>query len=221
MCDFILEWGLESQSNRKCIIYIIDYRFTEVFEVALLDKVGSLGVTWVEKVVFTILMQIQVWLRWGRAHTWKMASVYWLRESRVQHRQQLLSLQPSPWSHTTQFLPIYLWCSWSAVLPSELRVSAWGQVSLYWPFKRIPGFPAAFCSVWRDKMADFCSQMLWGIFFLALWGWDLSRFRRDLFSWNFPPNSQPLHVGGGQLYLLYQPRHGFFFIFLVIRPLFS
>lgn len=158
-----------------------------------------------------------------------MASVYWLCESRVQHRDN-----SCPYLEATQpSFSLYIsGASWSVVPPLELRVSAWGQVSLQGPFKRIPGSPATFCSMWRDKIANFCSQMLWSVLFLALMLWamepggvlDLSLFRRDLFSWDFPHNSQPLHVGGGQLishlYLPYQLWHGFFIV-LVIEPLFA
>ena len=85
--------------------------------------------------------------------------------------QWRLSLQPLPRSHTAHF-PLYISGTPSpqAVVPPRaqgecLRASG----SVRWPFKRTPGFLAAFCHTWVDGIpADFHRQMPWGLFFPAL-----------------------------------------------------
>lgn len=81
--------------------------------------------------------------------------------------------------------------------------------SVHRTFKRTFGFPVAFLLTLRDRIpTDLHSQMLQGLFFLALkpwlgslvWSWGHSPLRGDLCSLSISQDSQPPQVGAGPAY---------------------
>lgn len=107
--------------------------------------------------------------------------------------------------------------SWATVPPPEPRVSATEWVSLCGgPFTYTPGFPAALCLNWMDRINPrwFLTAMDCGAFSFWLldsglwslvWGCDPWLLGRDLCSWDTPPDSQLPHIGAGPALFMSRP----------------
>lgn len=188
---------------------------------------GATGV-----MVFTRLMLILIWQR-GCLPACFVAGGRGRGKGFLTQGQWQLFLWPSPLSHTTQFLPVCLWCpSNCCPFAGAQGECLWGSEHVCGPFKRVPRFPNVFHFTQIHQIpADFHSQMWW-LFFLPLVlcggqpgvGWDSphSLGGPTQLSYRFGFSTTTCGCGASLFHVstLLQSCGGFFFISLFIGLLF-